>query len=476
MAKPTNRSPWIIKLAGQEPKNFRLESQAREHLASLGFPKPDSWPKGALRQLETAFEAQISRKDRDGNLIKRRGTFDSYAEAAKWIKKTEDELDKIREQHGGFSIGFESITFKDALNAFHKKHYAGKRSFNEVEYRVRHLVEWLGKDTLLRDLTSRDFIALRNKLQKLKYSASSQRNYFTVLTSFYKHAKNEWLYPVENIAAGIKLPKPNNAIQRYWVGDEKERLFASIEAHSPWLKPIVELSLEMTFRRGELVKRPNTKSLAEREREDEAAKSGIPIVLTPEEQAEADARPKYLGGLKWENVNWEQSSLSLTEEKNDGTKRTTEFKGRTVPLTKRMREILQPLYEASETKSGYVFPGTVNSVTTAFSNACKNATPPIKDLTFHSMRKVATKDLAGKVSNPMQLGKLSGHKNIDVLYRRYFEVTLDELARLLDDSDGTLAERGLRALTKALGADGAKKFLDGVKSMEMPQNPAQSSQ
>ena len=68
----------------------------------------------------------------------------------------------------------------------------------------------------------------------------------------------------------------------------------------------------------------------------------------------------------------------------------------------------------------------------------------------------------------MQLGKLSSHKNIDVLYRRYFEVTLDELARLLDDSDGTLVERGLRALTRAPGADGAKKFLDGVRTMEKP--------
>ena len=94
------------------------------------------------------------------------------------------------------------------------------------------------------------------------------------------------------------------------------------------------------------------------------------------------------------------------------------------------------------------------------------AEPPITKLTFHSMRKVGTKDLAERVNNPMQLGKLSGHKNIDVLYRRYFEVTLDELARLLDDSDGTIAERGLRALTKALGADGAKKFLDGVRTME----------
>lgn len=472
MATPTNRSPWVVKLPGMEPKSFRLESKAREHLASLGFPNSAQAPRGALKQLETAFEAQITRKDKAGNRVKRQGTFDSRVEAEKWIKETEAGLDNILKHHGGFTAGFETITFKDALTAFHKKHYAGKRSFNENEYRVRHLSEWIGKDKLLRDLTRRDLIALRDKLKNLDYSASSQRNYFTVLTSFYKYAQNDLLYPVENIASGIKLPKPDNAIQRDWVGDEKERLFKSLSIHSPWMIPIVELSLEMTFRRGELNKRPNTKSLEEREAEAEAAAaaeaSGKPIEQTPEEKAAEEARPEYLGGLKWENIDWERSSLTLTEEKNDATKRATEYKGRTVPMTKRMREILTPLFEASPTKSGYVFEGTVNSVTGAFSNACKMAEPPITELTFHSMRKVATKDLSGKVSNPMQLGKLSGHKNIDVLYRRYFEVTLDELARLLDDSDGTLVERGLRALTKALGADGAKKFLDGVRTMEKP--------
>ena len=160
------------------------------------------------------------------------------------------------------------------------------------------------------------------------------------------------------------------------------------------------------------------------------------------------------------------SSLTLLAEKNDGKKAATEYKGRTVPLTTRMREILRPLYEASETKRGDVFDGTINSVTTAFSNACKKAEPPIEKLTFHSMRKIGTKDLSGRVKNPMQLAKLTSHKDINVLYRRYFEITLDELAQQLDDSDETLAVRGMNALTKALGPEGAKKFLDGMRTME----------
>ena len=50
MAKPTNRSPWIVKLKDHEAKSFRLESKAREHLASLGFPNSSDAPKGALKR------------------------------------------------------------------------------------------------------------------------------------------------------------------------------------------------------------------------------------------------------------------------------------------------------------------------------------------------------------------------------------------------------------------------------------------
>lgn len=465
MATPTNRSPWVVKFPGKdasETKSFRLRSQAEAYLAEL----PPGGPTATLKQLNTAFEAQIQRIDKNGVITKRRGTFDTYEIAEKWIKDTEAELDTILKKLGSFTVGYETITFKDALTAFHKKHYAGKSSFNENEYRVRHLVEWIGKDKLLRDLTRRDMIALRDKLQEMTYSASSIRNYFTVLTSFYKKAIHESLYPVENIASGFELPKPDNAVQRYWVGSEHDRLMKSLALRSPWLIPIVEISREMAFRRGELVKRPNTRSLEERELRKAALDAALAAGEKPPEYPEDKDRPKHLGGLKWENVDWDQSTLTLLAQKNDKKKAATEYKGRTVPMTSRMREILWPLYQASKTKQGDVFEGTINSVTTSFSKACQKAEPPIKKLTFHSMRKIGTKDLSGRVKNPMQLAKLTSHKDINVLYRRYFEITLEELAQQLDDSDATLAVRGMNALTKALGAEGTKKFLDGMRTME----------
>jgi integrase len=436
MANISNRSPWQVKLAGQKEQRFRLKSKALEYLASQGHPDPAKLPKNALKQLETAFEVQIKLADKDGNVVTRSSTHDTLDQAKAWAKEQEDQIKRIRTKHGGFIAGYETITIEQALKRFHAEHYAGKRSFKEVSYRVTHLSEWLGKNTLLRDLTKKDFMRLRDQLLEKKYSASSVRNYFTVLTSLYSHAANEWIYPVDNPPSGISLPKPRNNIQRSWMGNEYERLMASLEKHSPWMVPIVKLALAMGFRRGEIVQSAKDKKTGEQS-----------------------------GGMRWEDVDWDNNVLRLPREKNDHTKSVTQSLGRSVPLTPEMQDILRPLYEASETKSGLIFTNTINSVTGAFTIACAKAKPPITDLTFHSLRKIATKNLSKKVNNPMELSRLTGHKSLDVLNRRYFDVQVEELYALLVENSGTIRHRGISALTKVLGLPDAKKFIEEVRKL-----------
>lgn len=434
MAKPKNRSPWIVKLAGHETQKFRLQSRALAFLAENGHPDPADLPRGALKQLETAFEVQVIRKDGQGNVVRRSETFDTYAQAEKYAAQQDTDLKRILQTQGGFEVGYETITVEEALKKFHAEHYKGKASFKENEYRIAHLAQWLGGKKKFRDLTTKDFKALRKKLQDDDYSASSQRNYFTVLTSLYKHAIGEWDYPVANLASGMKLPRPANYIQRDWQGNEKERLMKSMRERSAWLIPIVELSLELSFRRGELVQGAKSKETGEQS-----------------------------GGLQWENIDWERGQLTLFKEKNDAAKKATESLGRTVPLTPKMREILQPLFDLSKTKKGLVFQGTIHSVTGAFSNCCEKAEPLIETLTFHSLRKIATKALSKRVANPMQLRRLTGHKNLEVLDKRYYDIQVDELAALLLESSGSVRHRGIAALTKVLGLEDAKEFLREVR-------------
>ena len=77
MAKPKNRSPWMVKLPGQEPQKFRLKSKAPEYLAENGRADPEKLPRGALNHLESAFEVQVIRKDKLAEPPIKRLTFHS---------------------------------------------------------------------------------------------------------------------------------------------------------------------------------------------------------------------------------------------------------------------------------------------------------------------------------------------------------------------------------------------------------------
>ena len=99
MAKPTNRSPWTVKLSHQDLRKFRLRSQALAFLTKNGHDDPEKLPRGALKQLETAFEVQVIRKDKEGNVVRRSETFDTYAQAEKYAAKQDAELERILAAH-----------------------------------------------------------------------------------------------------------------------------------------------------------------------------------------------------------------------------------------------------------------------------------------------------------------------------------------------------------------------------------------
>lgn len=461
MASIHNRSSWIVQIKGQKQKKFRSETAARAHVESFGHDL-QKLPKNTISRPDSAFEVQITLKDKKGVEITRSQTLSTEKEAIDWADKETRALKALITNQGGFSVGYETITIEEALKKLLEEHYKTKASYNEISYRVPYLTEWIGPKKRFRDLTRDDMVNLLSKLESEGYSGSSIRNYITIMTTLYKKAKSKWNYPVVNVASGLDLPEVNNAVERYWKGDEKVRLMKSLAQRSPWLIPIVELSLEMAFRRGELVQAPV------RVVRDTTAPE-VPLkTKAGKDKKNTPASGEMTGGMKWEDIDWTSfpNRLKLPKEKNDHTKKPTESKGRTVPITPKMKEILWPLYEASPTKSGLIFSATINSVSNSFRNACKKAEPPIKGLTFHSLRKIATKDLSMRVTNPKALGKLSGHKNMQVLFERYFEVTFDQLADMLTTASGSVQKRGIAVLTGTLGLQHAKQFLQEIRELK----------
>ena len=438
MENIANRSPWVVQQPGKEDIKFRLKSQAQAHLDTLTNKR------ASIKQLETAFEVQIKLKDKDDNVIVRNGTFDSLKEAQEWRDKEKKNILDFKKANGSFDITYETMTLEQGLKKLLEQHYKGKASHEENSYRVPQIVEWMnGTKTLLRDITLKDMKAFREKLEDMEYSASSIRNYFVVMNMLFKHAKSEWLFPIVNPVEGIKLPKPKNAVERYWRDNtEKDRLFASIKKISPWLLPIVELSLQMSFRAGELV--PKTLE-----------------------------RPF---GLMWEGIDFEKETIRLFQEKNDHKKKNTETKGRTVPMDARMKEILLELHKNHPTKKGRVFEHSVNSVSHAFTNCCKKAEPPIEEMTFHSLRKIATYDLSKKVDNPMLLGKITGHRDIVTLNTRYYASPIEDLQAMLRTYDsGDILVKGVAILERHLGKEEAKAFVNKIRQVEIEKLKAEAN-
>ena len=439
MANIQNRSPWFVKIPKGESVKFRSRKQAEAYLADLENPK------ASVSQGDTSWEAQIRLVDPKGNEINETKTFHKEADALKWSNDEEDRILGYKKVTGAFNIALETMTFEDALNRTVKEHYKGMASQDQNRDRAVIIMEQLvemgyAPSIKLKEITPNTIREYRSFLKEVEqYSASTIRNYFAFISRTFKHARSEWGFDIENPTKGIGLPKPNNAIERYWRSgqNERERLFESIDLHRPWLRPLVELSLEMSFRMGELV--PRTKTEKHKDH-----------------------------GLMWEGIDLENGVVRLFREKNDHTKSTSEIRGREVPMTPRMIEIFTDLKGDRKYPTGRVFDATNSTIDKAFSYCCKHAEPPITDLTFHSLRKISTVDLSKAVTNPLLLSKLTGHRDIQTLSDRYYKTPIEDLKVMLAGHNVTNPlVKGLVLLEKQLGPKEAEAFLSFVKSAKL---------
>ncbi|MBN8750484.1 MAG: tyrosine-type recombinase/integrase [Variovorax sp.] len=455
MANVANRSPWVVEAAGHEPRQFPRKKKAQEWANSVAVPGKRP-PK--VYQLETAFEVQVIRKDAAGNVVRRSGTFDTRREAEAWGETTEREvLQELKDKHGVFRMGVETLSIRQGLERLHEVHYAKLKSRYDNLTRMPQIWKYFGENTLLRTIEREDIQAYRDWLIKEGYEASSVRNFVTVVSKLFKYAASEWNLPLKNPCQGVMLPKKDNAIRRNWRGNEEETLLNTIEQERPWILPIVKLALALTFRMGELVAGPKSKKTGE----------------------------QHLG-LMWQDVDFKEETITLRQEKNDGSKSASEHRGRVVPLSADAKAILLPLYEEARKTSqlvhgepvGPIFQGTKSSVGKAFKHCTDKA--GIEDFTFHTTRKIGTYEVSKKVPNAMLLSRITGHKNIEVLNKNYFEVPIDDLKRYLnapskkdkESSRATTQElvligKGIEALAEKLGEDDAQAFLRIIKKVSV---------
>jgi integrase len=178
-------------------------------------------------------------------------------------------------------------------------------------------------------------------------------------------------------AGAVKGPNPCRAVGRLDEDNERTRvlsyaeegrLMAQLVGRRKHLRPVVELALQTTLRKSELL------------------------------------------GLRKANVDFDHGLIRV---ENSGRQRNKSKKARFVPMNSRAREVLLELCEASDGE--YVFPnrktsGYIKDVKTGFNAACEDA--KIDDLTFHDLRRTAATRLGDAGANAVYIQQILGHEDI----------------------------------------------------------------
>jgi len=246
-------------------------------------------------------------------------------------------------------------------------------------------------------LTSADLAKFRDRMKAVEYAPATIVRRLNLVQTIIEHARREWrVHLSENPARMVKRPagadrkrdrvfapppEPSTAPaeeNKSAIKSEEQRLLEACDSDANrWLGPVVRFAIHTALRQGEIV------------------------------------------GLRWADI--------------DLTKRTAVVRGaagivtkngevREVPLLPAAIEILKGL---PRSVSGRVFPIDQNVLKMRYRRAVDRA--DIVGLTFHDLRHIGTSRLAKLYPNPLDLKRVTGHKDLKSL-DRYYHTTAEELA------------------------------------------------
>ena len=295
-------------------------------------------------------------------------TFINKADADKWGRITESELDR-----GVWAdrSEAEATTLANALERYRREVTPKKKGASREANRI---AIWLRSDLACRSIASlkpSDFAAYRDKRLEAKAAAATIRLELGVISHLFTIAIQEWGLSVVNPIQSIRKPTVNNARTRRLEGDEESRLLAAcLESRTRHLYSMVVLSLETAMRRGEIL------------------------------------------SLTWSEIDLSRSVIKKDDSKNG--------EGRTIPLTEKALAVLPPR------GIGRLFSHQPRS---AFEAALKKA--GITDFHWHDLRHEAVSRLFERDMNVMEVAAVSGHKTLQML-KRYTHLKPEDLLRKMN--------------------------------------------
>ncbi len=223
-------------------------------------------------------------------------------------------------------------------------------------------------------ISSEQIREYRDQMQVRGLSDSSIRLALALLSSLFRHARQEWGLNLENPVKGVKKPKPGKARTRRLDGDEEDRLMSALSScRNPWVIRVVRICLETGMRRSEVL------------------------------------------SLTWNRIDLDKRIISLQDTKNGHP--------RWVPLTQTAYDLLAELHRTG----GVVFPISESALTQAWGHALRRA--GINDLRLHDLRHEALSRWAHRLNGDVfKLSLISGHRTLQMAQRYVHPVKAELIA------------------------------------------------
>lgn len=316
------------------------------------------------------WEAQVTRKG-----VRRGKTFETKGEAVKWAHKIEAEI-------LGGKRGAADKTFGDLMERYRKEVTPAKGSHTVEDKMISKLLKDDIAKVSLRDLQSLHFAEWRNNRLKTVSGSTVARNMATMSAAL-NVAVKEWRWLDHSPIKDVSKPRQGPARDRRISEDEIERiLFAA--GYDCEDKP-----------------------------ETVAARTGAAFLFA----IETGMRAGELASLTMDRVNFDAKTAHIRAQDSKGR-----FK-RDVSLSKEAMRIIRQM----GAQSGLVFGVSSVQITRAFI-VIKSAAM-IEGLTFHDTRHEAITRLTKKIG-PLQLARMSGHKDLKQLMIYYNESATDIAEKL----------------------------------------------
>jgi integrase len=324
----------------------------------------------SIQKIGDSWKAQVT-----VNGQRKSKRFNTKAEANLWAARTEVEL---ADRRAGRIP--EDKTFTDLLDRYEREVSVNKRGHRWEAVRLRLLSKMAIGSVKLAEINETDVVRWRDERLK-QVSESSVNREWALLSAACTVAVKEFRWLNVNPFLLPKKPKPSAPRTRRVNADDIEKiLFAlgysdecELDTQTKRVGAAFLFAIETAMRAGEIV------------------------------------------NMTWDHVKERYVHLPMTKNGHS----------RDVPLSSKARAILARLPREGDSCFGI----TSQNLDALFRRA--KARVGIDDLHFHDSRAEALTRLS-KVFQPMELAKVSGHRDLRILLNTYYRVTVDELADKLD--------------------------------------------